>query len=437
MTYQTNVEPSDASVHFGDGLPPGTDLCNGQYHVEQYINSGGFGITYLARDSLGRKVVIKECYPNAICCRAGEAVRLRSQNYDIDFTRAVELFQKEARALAQLQHHNIVGVHQIFEANGTAYMALDFVEGMDLFDLMDTNPGALDPAAIQELAVVLLQALSYVHQNGILHRDISPDNILLDTAGTPVLIDFGAARQSATQASRVLSRVHTVKDGYSPQEFYIAGSPQSPSSDLYALAATFVHLITGYPPPNSSLRLAAVAEQKTDPYQPLAGRFPAYDPRLLGSIDRCLSLFAKDRLQSAQQWLEVLTGRSQATATATPVDPEIDLKIAELVASNHLAIAEDAENGSDRPAYIRRKDREMEKLEAQRAAEREYWAILNEDPAQWRRDSKEKLAEKTDAGPDAATADDLPSAPRTRRFSLTALLPWTGRSTRQAIQSNS
>lgn len=431
MTYQSDIQPTDASHHFGDALPPGTELCNGQYLIDKYLNSGGFGITYLAQDSLGRKVVIKECFPNAICCRSGEAVRLRSRSFHVDFNQAVKLFQKEARALAQLQHPNIVGVHQIFEANGTAYMALDFVEGRDLFDLFDQNPAAFTPAAIQELAFVLLDALCYVHENGILHRDISPDNILLDTSGTPVLIDFGAARQSATQASRILSRVHTVKDGYSPQEFYIAGSEQSASSDLYALAATFVHLITGSPPPNSSLRLAAVAEQKPDPYQPLAGRFSGYDLRFLTAIDRCLCLFAKDRLPSAESWLAALTSEALPQGAPAPDianeadDPEIELKIAELVQHNHRAIAEDAETEPVAPPPTPQEDREA----AKRAAEREYWAILNEDPADW-----------GPAPEAAATAEpDVPEAapqPTRRRFSLSALLPWSGRNTRHSIHTN-
>ncbi|SNS93380.1 serine/threonine-protein kinase [Antarctobacter heliothermus] len=441
MTHQSKIQASEASQHVGDGLPPGTPLCNGQYIVDKYLNAGGFGITYLARDSLGRRVVIKECFPNAICCRAGEAVRLRSQTFDVDFSRAVELFQKEARALAHLQHPNIVGVHQIFEANGTAYMALDFVEGTDLFDMIDYSPNALTPEAIRELAVILLQALGYVHRNGILHRDISPDNILLDTMGTPVLIDFGAARQGASQASRVLSRVHTVKDGYSPQEFYIAGSAQSRSSDLYALAATFVHLIEGHPPPNSSLRLAAVAEQKPDPYRPLLGRFPAQDQRLLAAIDRCLNLFAKDRLQSADAWLDALSGRQATAAVAPPAatstrppkndqdDPEIESKIAELVASNHQAIKADSAHAtaSETQARTTAPDPDSEK----RAAERAYWAILNEDPADW--------APQTVPEPALASSRiETPTAPirRQRLFSLSALLPWPSRSARDDIRTN-
>ena len=416
MTYQTNLDVLDETEALGDGLPPGTTLCDGQYTIDKYLNSGGFGITYLARDSLDRRVVIKECFPNAICCRAGDDVRLRSQSFDMDFGRAVELFQKEARALAQLQHPNIVGVHQIFLSNGTAYMALDFVEGTDLFELLIHKPEVLRPAAVQELSVLLLRALSYVHKNGILHRDISPDNILLDMTGAPVLIDFGAARQSATQASRILSRVHTVKDGYSPHEFYIAGSAQSPSSDLYALAATFVHLIEGHPPPNSSLRLAAVAEQKPDPYVPIRGRFPDYDDTFLASVDTCMSLFAKDRLQNADAWLAVITGDAQ-TGIDSDAQGDIERIVAELVETTQDIVQASA--GSKEPVE---EDQEDPAEVARREAEREYWAILSEDPSDWYDDTRgTRSAAQQEAGK------------QTRKFSLSNLLPKFGRGSQAAL----
>ncbi len=408
---------TDVDSSYGDELPPGTSLCHGQYTIEKYINSGGFGVTYLTLDSLSRKVVIKECFPNAMCCRAGDLVRLRSRSYVQDFEQVVELFEKEARALAQLQHPNIVGVHQIFKDNGTAYMALDYVEGLDLLDVLDTQPELLRPDDIKRLLLKLLEALSYVHSNGILHRDISPDNILLDQSFEPVLIDFGAARESATRASRVLSRVHTVKDGYSPQEFYFAGSSQSASSDLYALAATFYHLISGEPPTNSNVRLGAVAENCPDPYEPLSGRFPAYDARFLSSIDQCLNLFAKDRIASAAIWRDEIDDvrRYEVHRAQVESDQDIEAKIARLVEQNRIALAEAAKE----PKPEKVEQAVVQREDPKAVAERKYWATLREDLSDFYNsvDEEDTTVQDTaslnasDVHPSAEADTDMPHPP--------------------------
>ena len=345
MTDRAEDIAVDMVDEFGDALRPGTELCLGQYTIDQYLNSGGFGITYLARDSLGRKVVIKECFPGAMCCRTRDKVRLRSRSYQSDFDKIIELFEREARALSALEHPNIVGVHQIFKDNGTAYMALDFIEGRDLLQIMEEEPELLTPRMIKRLLIQLLDAVSYIHERGILHRDIAPDNILLDPDNNPVLIDFGAARESASRASRVLSKVHTVKDGYSPQEYYLAGSYQGRSSDLYALAATFYHLMTGRPPPNSHLRLAATAENRLDPYVPLGNGTKGYDAYFLTAINQCLSVFPKDRLDSADEWREMVdTERREAMLRAqAQKDKEMERKISALVTQSIQALEQDAE----------------------------------------------------------------------------------------------
>ncbi|WP_371036386.1 MULTISPECIES: serine/threonine-protein kinase [unclassified Rhodosalinus] len=343
MTEQTEDIAVDPAEEFGDALRPGTELCGGQYTIDSYLNSGGFGITYLARDSLGRKVVIKECFPGAMCCRKSDNVRLRSRSYQSDFDKIIELFEREARALSALEHPNIVGVHQIFKDNGTAYMALDFIEGRDLLQIMEEERDLLTPRTIKRLLIQLLDAVAYIHERGILHRDISPDNILLDPDNSPVLIDFGAARESASRASRILSKVHTVKDGYSPQEYYLAGSYQGRSSDLYALAATFYHLINGRPPPNSHLRLAATAENRLDPYVPLGNGTKGYDAYFLTALNQCLSVFPKDRLDSAEEWREMVdTERREAMLRAqAQKDKDMEHKISMLVTQSLQAIEED------------------------------------------------------------------------------------------------
>lgn len=304
-----------ADETFGDELPKGTTLLQGQYTLTRFLNAGGFGITYLARDSLDRTVVIKECFPSAMCCRRQRSVRVRSESYQEDFQSIVKYFGQEARRLAKLSHPNIVGVHQVFEDNQTAYMALDFVRGQDLLDLIEYEPDRLSPTDVRRLLMKLLGAVAYIHDRDILHRDISPDNILVDDANSPVLIDFGAAREEATRRTRLVTQQATVKDGYSPQEFYVAGAQQTPSSDLYALAATFYHLIAGEAPPVSQLRLSTVAEGNPDPYRPLATITSDYDKYFLGAIDKCLSIFPKDRIASAQDWLvEIDTERRHGAA---------------------------------------------------------------------------------------------------------------------------
>jgi serine/threonine protein kinase len=291
---------------FADDLKPGAQLLGGQYTILGFLNSGGFGITYLAKDSLERTVVIKECFPNALCRRSSTIVRARSRKHSGEFRGFVESFIAEARSLARLVHPNIVGVHQVFEDNDTAYMAIDFINGKDLHDILESTDQAFTPEETVVLLKKMLSAVEFIHQAGILHRDISPDNILIDQTGNPVLIDFGAASEEVVRATRVLTGRRVVKDGYSPQEFYLSGAEQSPSSDLYALAATFYHVITGKAPPESQRRLAMVAEGSPDPYVPLAGRFPGYPPGFLEAIDKAARVMPRDRIQSATAWLEMI-----------------------------------------------------------------------------------------------------------------------------------
>ena len=322
---------------FVDELKPGTKLMHGQYTIESFLNAGGFGITYLARDSLDRKVVIKECFPGAFCRRSRYVVQARSRAHQNELKSIVRLFVQEARSLAKLDHPNIVGVHQVFEDNETAYMALDFVTGRDLLDTIEDPNHGLNPTQIKAILKEILGAVSFIHEQGILHRDISPDNILINKDLHPVLIDFGAAREEATKQSRVLSALRVVKDGYSPQEFYIAGSDQSPSSDLYALGASFYHLINGEVPPNSQARLAAIASGEPDPYVPLAGRFPDYEPEFLAAMDQALAVLPKDRVQSAKDWVAMMDG---VQGNVTP------LHIAAAVAAAEAAEAAEEEKAA-------------------------------------------------------------------------------------------
>lgn len=322
-------------------LAEGTVLLNGQYTIERYLSSGGFGITYLARDSLDRLVVIKECYPEALCMRSQQSVKARTTAHQGEFGSLIAMFVREARNLAQLRHPNIVGVHQVFENHGTAYMALDLVEGQDLLMMLDHAETPLTPGKIKKLLLKLLDAMAAVHDNDMLHRDISPDNILVDVWGNPVLIDFGAAREQASKKSRAVSQLMVVKDGYSPQEFYISGSRQGPFSDIYSLAATFYHLITGEAPVDSQTRMAALAAQQPDPCLPLAGQMKGYDPAFLTALDQAMAVFPPDRIQSARDWVTMIDAEKRSAADKEKSMTQLELQkvIAEMVVEVEESIA--------------------------------------------------------------------------------------------------
>ncbi len=305
MQQNKMAESSETQSEYIDELKPGTKLLQGQYTIDSFLNSGGFGITYLAKDSLDRRIVIKECFPGSFCRRSATIVGARSRAHQNEFKSIVKLFMQEARSLAKLVHPNIVGVHQVFEDNDTAYMAIDFIEGRDMLDMIEDSSVSYTPEQIVEMTKKLLSAVAFIHENEVLHRDISPDNILIQPNGEPILIDFGAAREQATKASRALSALRVVKDGYSPQEFYVAGSAQGPWSDLYAFAASLFHLITGEAPVNSQVRLAAVAEGRGDPYEPLAGKYEGYPEGFLEAIDKAMQTVPAQRVQNAQEWLDM------------------------------------------------------------------------------------------------------------------------------------
>ncbi|WP_341367722.1 protein kinase [Yoonia sp. BS5-3] len=313
MIPAETIKSEDVPRERSEALPSGTTLLGDQFTIKRPLSNGGFGITYLAQDNyLERNVVIKECFPEVFCRREGLQVLVRSHTHHEKYRAIVEMFMREARSIAKMRHPNIVGVHRIFEDNETAYMVLDLIDGRDMLHIIKDQEQVLTPRQITETLIKVLDAVDLVHRQDLLHRDISPDNILLDKWGSPVLIDFGAAREEASRETRALSSVLVVKDGYSPQEFYFAGGKQSPCSDLYALGATFYHLITGEAPPNSQTRMAEFAGKNPDPCKPLAGRFDDFDPDFLAAIDKAMQILPKDRIQSAREWADMINKDTKA-----------------------------------------------------------------------------------------------------------------------------
>jgi predicted Ser/Thr protein kinase len=290
---QANPEPSSQA------LPPGTRLE--EFVIERVLGSGGFGITYLARDTaLGRQVVIKENLPVQFCFRDPSSLTVaprHSQSDDADnFQWSLENFSKEAAMLASLDHPGIVKVHRSFEAFGTAYFVMPFVEGLALDELSKQRDGR--PFSEDELRGMLermLDALAHLHDRGIYHRDIKPGNILMTTDGNPVLIDFGSARQRLSERSMTVVE----SAGYTPFEQLQSRGDVGPWSDLYALGATVVKVITGEAPPKANDRAFG------DPWQPTSGRGELtgrFSKGFLAGLDRALRLPMGERWQHARAW---------------------------------------------------------------------------------------------------------------------------------------
>ncbi len=278
-------------------LPNGTELAS-DFRIERVLGAGGFGITYLARElSLGLPVTIKEYFPADFAARAGDAAAApRSLDCAGDYQWGLERFLAEARTLAKFSHPNIVRVRRYFPANNTGYMVLHFEEGETLKAWLKDLRRAPRQQEIDAILAPLLDALEYIHKADFLHRDIAPDNIIIRKDGAPVLIDFGSARGELAQHSRTVSAL--VKPGYSPYEQYgEEGKKQGPWTDIYALAATLYHAITGKRPPDAPSRMVQ------DEFVPAGeAQLASYRPRFLRAIDRALALQIDARPQSIAAW---------------------------------------------------------------------------------------------------------------------------------------
>jgi serine/threonine protein kinase len=216
---------------------------------------------------------------------------------------ALERFSQEARVLAHFKHPNIVAVTDILEANNTAYMVLEYESGQSLADWLDALGHRPTQRELDALVVPLLDALTYVHERGLLHRDIAPDNIIVRKSdGSPCLIDFGAAREDVAGKSRAMSAI--IKPGYSPPEQYARlGKAQGPWSDIYALAATLYRTVTGKAPQEATERQL---QDELKPLSEILGEEHRYRGAFLSAIEAGLRLTPSERPQSIEEFSERL-----------------------------------------------------------------------------------------------------------------------------------
>ena len=292
-----------------NSLPVGHILQN-EYKIEKVLGAGGFGITYLARDTnLNYLVVIKEFLPQDMATRDQSRINVTPFTKDTQsYSHLLIRFSEEAQLLAKMRHPNIVKVTRFFKANNTAYFVMEYAEGETLKDYLKRN-NTLKEEEILSIMMPILEGAKYVHEQGFLHRDIAPDNIYLTKNGMPILIDFGAARDAIAEESKNISSI--VKEGYSSPEQYTINNKQNASSDIYALGAVFYRLITGKVPTNAPQRQTAILNDDVDPIGDISKEYDGkYSPQLLHAVKKALNIRATDRFPSVSEFQNALTGAS-------------------------------------------------------------------------------------------------------------------------------
>ncbi len=300
-------------------LPIGSRL--GEFEIRGVLGVGGFGIVYLAFDHLlEREVALKEYMPATLAGRTATMhISLLSESNADTFALGLRSFVNEARLLARFDHPSLVKVHRFWEANGTAYMAMALYKGRTVRDVrleMRQTPGE---AWVRRLLEPLLGAIERLHGEDVYHRDIAPDNILLEADGRPVLLDFGAARRVISDKSQNLTAI--LKPSYAPIEQYAdtPGMKQGPWTDIYALGATVHFLLLGRPPPPAPAR--AIQDQMV-PLAQLEGQ--GCSPGFLALLDWMLAPLPEDRPQTVAEVRDVLAGRAAPPVRGAGV-PDIDL----------------------------------------------------------------------------------------------------------------
>jgi serine/threonine protein kinase len=299
----------EAHEHPFLALPIGTILA-GRYLTGKVLGMGGFGITYLGFDmTLEIKVAIKEYMPSGIATRHTDhySLSLVSTNDEGSYNSGVDRFLDEARILAKLKDvPNIVSVQNYFKENNTAYFVMDYVDGVSLKEFVARQGGRIPFEQAKTILLPVMESLSQVHAQSLLHRDISPDNIYITSSGQSRLLDFGAAR-FALGNDKSMSVI--LKHGYAPEEQYRTHGNQGPWTDVYAMGATFYNCITGTLPPDSIDRLH---EDTLIPPAQLGVDLPQYAS---DALMRAMAVKSSDRFTNMAEFIGALIGRSGGTVS--------------------------------------------------------------------------------------------------------------------------
>ena len=308
-------------MEYINALRAGTQLQ--EYQIREVLGQGGFGITYLADDTnLAKPVALKEYLPRDFATRTtGSTVVPNSDADKKDYRWGLERFLDEARTLARFDHPHLNKVHRFFEANGTAYLVLEYIDGQTISHLLTKYPTVPD-THLQRIIHEVLSGLEEVHAAGYVHRDIKPSNIMLRGDGSAVLLDFGAARQAVGQRSKSITSILT--PGYAPIEQYDTKAEDvGPWSDLYALGMVAYRCVSGARDadlPDAVTRARAQRRGNQDLAPAVEVGRGDYDAAFLRAIDSAIQVYEEERPQTIAAWRETLEFPSSDFAD-TPAEP--------------------------------------------------------------------------------------------------------------------
>lgn len=297
--YQNAKEETKEPYHH---LKPYSILA-GKYLVGKVLGEGGFGITYIGLDlNLEMKVAIKELYPNGYVTREGTVTSMVTEYAGANMQvvqKWKEGFIREARTLAKCSNlSGIVGVKDFFQENNTAYIIMEYLEGETLKEHLKKMGGKLPVQEVLSLMRPVISSLASMHEQGLIHRDISPDNIMMLPGGNVKLLDLGAARDYAGDGEKSLSVM--LKPGYAPEEQYRTKGKQGPWTDVYALCATIYKCITGVTPPESMERM------REDDLQKPSSMNIVIDPRTEEILLKGMEVYAEKRIQNMRELYQML-----------------------------------------------------------------------------------------------------------------------------------
>lgn len=331
-----SLTPAGSSSSSSYHLPAGALLKQGRYKIEKTLGEGGFGITYKGTDSANSLgVAIKELWPEK-AIRQGNTITWPNSITPQTKQQQLSKFQLEANYLSRCVHPNIAKVYDWFEENNTAYIIMEFISGRSLYQVWkEENP--LLEERVKRYIIEIASALKIVHSNNLLHRDIKPDNIIIDNQDRAVLIDFGATREFIANQSTNMTQVLTA--GYAPLEQYSAKGKRYPATDFYALCASMYELLTGELPPAATDRVSS--ETLTPPRQ----LRPDLSPLIEQVILTAMRMKVEERFQTADQLIDALKGNFITPLHRKSLDLVKQGKLAEAVPAYEKCLTNEPNNG--------------------------------------------------------------------------------------------